>query len=119
MQSTMNTTVPTLSRPPSFLLNIANTYSLSITNSIPLQIDTNLNATANQCPTLFNHPETNTGPSASLPPSSSNVNRISLSSVSTQNVTVPFVAVSKSVKVFDRLAVSILMKIFQTKLLHT
>ena len=50
---TITTTVPTPSRPLLAPLNIAETSSLSSTSNNSFQTNSNLNATANRCQTLY------------------------------------------------------------------
>ena len=70
MLKTFNTTVPAFSRPALVPLVLADNFSLSCTNTIPFQTKTNINATANPYPTLYQqHSAPNIGPSASLPSS--------------------------------------------------
>ena len=104
MLNTKTTTVPTPSKPPLAPLDIAETYSLNSTNNNPSRTNTLLNATANPCQTLHQpHTVPNIGSSAILPLSFSTVNPRYLYFVNTQNCTVPFVAMNKSVKTFDGL----------------
>ena len=53
MLKTITTANPTLSIPPLAPLTVADTYSLSSINNNPFPTITNLNATANQCQTLY------------------------------------------------------------------
>ena len=91
--NTIPTTTPDLQRPTLPLLNFADTYSLSSTDNKPFQTNTNLNAIANPCQTLY-QPYTahNICPSALLPSSYSTVNPINTSSTNRQNYTVSFAA---------------------------
>ena len=104
MLNPINTTVPTLSRSLLAPLNLADTYSLTSTNKNSFQTNTNLNATANPSQTLYQpHAPTNTGLSAILLSSSSAMSSINPPLAFTQNYTVPYVSMSKSVKAFGRL----------------
>ena len=85
-------------------LNIADTFSLSNISNNPFQINTNLNATANQCQTLYQpHTANIIGHSAVLLSLNPTVNPTELSPVNTQNYNLPFFAMKKSVKSFDGL----------------
>ena len=85
-------------------LNNADTYSLSSTNINPFQTNTNLNATANQCQTLYQtHIAPNIGPSATLPSPCPTVYAVNPSLVNSQIYTVPFVEMNELVKTFDGL----------------
>ena len=106
MLNTKTTTVPTLSRPPLAPLIIADTYSLGSTNNNPFQSNTHLNVTANPCQTIYQPHTAHNLPKdhpTILPSSFSTVNPMKLSSVNTQNYTLPFVALNISVKTFDGL----------------
>ena len=85
-------------------LKIVDTYSLSSTNNKPFQTKTKLIATANQCQTLYQaHHSPNICSSALLPSSFPTVNLLIFSSVFTENYTLSFVAMNKSVESLERL----------------
>ena len=72
MLKTLNTTLPTLSRPRLAPLNIGATYLKSSTNKFPFQTKSNLNAAANPSQFLYQpHTAPNMGPSTCLLSSSS------------------------------------------------
>ena len=98
------TSVTNLSRPALAPPNVADTYSLSSTNNIPFQTQTNLYTMANPCQTFYQrHTASNIGPSATLISSSSFVDPRNPSVVVTQIHAVPFVPMNKSVETFDGL----------------
>ena len=101
MLNTKSINVPSLLRPPMSPLNFVDSSSLRSTYKNPFQTNTNLNATVNRSQTLY-QPQTapNISLPAILPSSSSTVVPTNHSSVNTQNYTVPFVAMNKSVKTF-------------------
>ena len=104
MLNTITTTASTFSAPPLAPLNIGETYPLGSTNKKPFQTNNNLNATANQCQTLYQpYISPKKSPSAILFSPSSTVGPINSSFVNIQFHTVHFVALNKSVKTFDGL----------------
>ena len=104
MLKTITTIDPTLSKLPLAPLKITDTFSFSSTNKNPFQTKTNFIDTANPCQTLYQpHTAAIRGPYATLPSSSFTVNPIEPSAVSTQNYTVYFAAMNKSVRTFDGL----------------
>ena len=106
MLNTNATTVPALSSFFLAPLSFAKTYSLSSTNNVHFQINTNLNATAKTSQTIY-QPQTaqNMGRSANIPSSSyaPTVKSINPSPVITQIHIVAFVAMNNSVETFDGL----------------
>ena len=101
MLNTKNRSVPSLSRPPLLPLKLY-PHSLSSTDNNLIQTHSKLNDTTSPCQMLYQtHTAPDTGPSLSLLSSSSTLNPMNPSSVITQNHTVPFVAMNKSVKIFD------------------
>ena len=104
MLNTKTTNFYTLSGPPLAPLIYAGFYSSISTINNPFQLISNLNTASNPCQTLYQpHIAHNIGSSAFLPSSSSTLNPMNPSSVGTQNYTVPFVAMKKSVEAFDGL----------------
>ena len=117
---TVTTTVPTLSRPPLVPLNIADTHSLSSTDSIPFPTITKLHATANPSRTLYlPHTAHNTDRTATLLSSDIPGNPINPSHLFRRNYSVPFVAMKKSVKNFVGLDNQYTPEKNYIKLMHT
>ena len=121
MMNTSTTTVPALPKPPVTPLNVAETYSLSSTNYIPSRNNTNLNATANLSQPLY-QPQTapNLGPFASFTTSIfvPNVHPKNFSSSFTQDYTVPFVAMIKTVRHFDGIDHDVLFQKIYINMMH-
>ena len=106
MPNTKHKTVPALPTPPLVPLSCADSYSFCSSNNNPFQSNTNSNATANPCQTLY---QLHTAPNLQkdLPAVSSSspsaVNPINSFSVNTQTNSVPSDAMSKSMESFDEL----------------
>ena len=106
MLNTKTTTISALSRTSLTPLKVADTYSLSSTNNIPFQTNTNLYVTANPSQTFYQpHTAPNVSASASVSPESLVLIVIPTNPllVITIIYTVPFVAINKLVKKFDGL----------------
>ena len=106
MLNTITTTILNLSGPPLVPLNVVDTYSMGITNKMSFQTYSKLNATLIPFQTLYQpHTKLNIEPTASLPLSSSvpTVNPMNRLPANSENSTVHFVAMNRSVKTFDGL----------------